>query len=240
VNATTAADAADQDSGGAVRTAPPLSVVVLGPPGAGKSSVCAAIRFRYANARSFAVRLRYEKLLREGHPLGLRIRDAVGVGGGYIPIDLIGELFDSFLAARDPADLVLLEGFPINRAQVELAHERLAAHGRRLDRVLDLRIREEVALQRTAARRVCPRCELDAVAGQPVPEGSTTCPRCGTEVVPRKDDRGETVRRRLRDFAAERAAILEVVPSRVVVRLEVSDLDRAAAVDHALAELGLT
>ena len=68
-----------------------------------------------------------------------------------------------------------------------------------LDLTIDLKISEEEALERLAARRVCSTC-ASIYSTTRRPSIDWTCDNCGGEVVQREDDTESAIRKRLADY----------------------------------------
>lgn len=208
---------------GHTRTSAP-TVVIIGPPGVGKSTVSRALH-ELAQFRAFAVRLHYEAQLRARTALALRIRDALTAGARMIPDALVVDLFTDFIAGMPNTDPLLLEGFPINRAQARGAARVLASCGRRLDCLVHLDGDEWVLRQRVLARVVCSACERRDGSGAPVEIGAKACQRCGSaDLAPRADDGSAHFDHRYARYRAEERAILAALPQ--VARISVNTDDR--------------
>jgi adenylate kinase len=184
------------------------TIAIMGPPGAGKSALSLELARRFAAHARFAVRLLAQRLSQKDSELG---RALVRSRARFLPDSLVEEIFAHFLASVQPADLVVLEGFPINSAQLEIAHRRLASIGRRIDLFVHLSAPREVLQRRVSERQVCPACEAAAASGVPSEAGATHCARCGGALVRRRDDRGTHFASRMALYRAESQRILKAV-----------------------------
>ncbi len=90
----------------------------------------------------------------------------------------------------------ILDGVPRTLAQAEA----LEAMGVRIDHVVSIEVDDAAIEGRMTGRRVCAKCgaSYHITANPPKTEG--LCDLCGGELIRRKDDAPETVRRRLQVY----------------------------------------
>jgi adenylate kinase len=179
----------------------------MGPPGAGKGTQAVRLRERIG-----VVHLSAGDMLREAvkrnTPLGVAARGMME-RGELIPDDLVAQMVEERLRDPECAAGFLLDGYPRNLAQARRLSEFLEKWGRRLDRVLALRLPETELLSRLTGRRVCGTCGAGYhVANQP-PRRTGICDVCGNELMQRADDREEIVRERLRVYTTQTLPLLE-------------------------------
>jgi adenylate kinase len=96
----------------------------------------------------------------------------------------------------------VLDGYPRRENQVAELEELLG--DRRLDKVVFLDVPREEAARRAKARRICSKSDCGEVYGDnssPDPDGR--CTRCGSSVVARVDDAGDTLKHRYDLYEAE-------------------------------------
>ena len=117
-------------------------------------------------------------------------------GGLLVPDDLILSIVAERVKQPDCTNGFILDGVPRTLAQAEA----LDAKGVRVDHVVSIEIDDAVIEGRMTGRRVCAKCSASyhITANPPATEG--TCDQCGGELVIRKDDAPETVRKRLQVY----------------------------------------
>jgi adenylate kinase len=156
-----------------------MRLVLLGPPGAGKGTQAKllAVRFGLAHLSSGDI-LRAERAA--ATELGEKAQGYMDAGK-LVPDDLIVSMMAQHMArAEREGDGYILDGFPRTDAQARVLDRQLSEHGSRLDAVLELKVDDDVAVQRLAGRR-------------------------GKES--RADDAPEVVRQRLRTYHEQTAPI---------------------------------
>lgn len=174
-------------------------LVIVGPPGAGKSSqgVGVAARLGVAHLSTGEI-LRAE--VRRGSPLGRQAREYIE-GGGLVPDQLVLDLVEQNLSGNAHADGFVLDGFPRTLAQAQLFTRAL---GRPLDRVIELATPDDVVIGRLANRVECSQC------GGTVRDVDTErCARCSGPMQRREDDDRQVIRSRLAAYRREAKPMLD-------------------------------
>ena len=112
------------------------------------------------------------------------------------------ELILSIIAERvqqpDCNNGFILDGVPRTLAQAEA----MDAKGVRIDHVVSIEIDDAVIEGRMTGRRVCGKCGASYHITANPPKTDGICDQCGSELVIRKDDAPETVRKRLEVYHA--------------------------------------
>ena len=173
-----------------------MNLILLGAPGAGKGT----------QAEMLAAKLQIPtistgNMLREamanGSDLGKQVKQAMDEGR-LVSDELVLGIVAERTSRPDCEKGFILDGVPRTLAQAKA----LDAMGVRLDHVVSLEIDDAVIEGRMTGRRVCSKCgaSYHVVANAPKTEG--VCDLCGSELVIRKDDAPETVRKRLEVYHA--------------------------------------
>jgi adenylate kinase len=175
------------------RAPAPLTVTLLGPPGAGKGTqavrLCDELDLTYVATGDM---LRGHRS--RGTALGLAASEHMRAGR-LVPDELVIAMITEALPA-DPETGLLLDGFPRTVAQAEALDELLRARGRRLTAAILVDLADDVVVERISGRRVCPDGHVFHVSHNP-PEREGICDEDGAPLVRREDDEPQTIRRRL-------------------------------------------
>lgn len=212
-----------------------LTIILLGPPGAGKGTQAGRLM-----ASRGMVQLSTGDMLRAavkaGTPVGLEAK-AVMERGELVSDAIVSSLIDEALAATPLETGVIFDGYPRTAAQAESLDAILAAHGRALDRVIELDVDEEALVDRITGRFTCANCGEGYHDRHKQPKVPGVCDRCGsTEFRRRPDDNEATVRTRMAEYRAKTAPILPLYESRGLVG-RVDGMGGMEDVSQAIAEL---
>jgi adenylate kinase len=176
-------------------------LVFLGPPGAGKGTQAQVIGRKLGLAHVSTGDL-LRKEVSDQSPLG---RDAKGYmeRGELVPDDLVVRMVNQRISQPDCALGFILDGFPRTRAQAVALQATTT-----VDRVYFLDVSEAALVKRLSRRRSCPKCGASYNLDTIPPKKPGVCDVCGSALVQRDDDKEETIKRRLTEYAAKTADLV--------------------------------
>ena len=208
------------------RTAKPLNIILLGPPGAGKGTQAEhLVRERGMVQISTGDMLR--AAVRAGTEIG-RLADEIMKAGKLFPDDLMSQILGARLDEPDTRNGVIFDGYPRNEAQAASLDRLLAERGRTLDHVIELSVDEDALVTRITGRFSCAKCGTGYHDIYKRPKIEGLCDVCGSDQFKRRaDDNEETVRTRLAEYRAKTAPILPIYEARGIV----THVDGMAAID---------
>ncbi len=183
-----------------------LNIVLLGPPGAGKSTIAEELVHQLPLVRiSTGALLRAEisartRIGREVAPLLER--------GDLAPDSLMDRVLRARLETLAPDEGILLDGYPRTMRQALGLAAMLADYDRILHMVIAIEVSDDEVVRRLGGRRICEG------AGEPFPvhiDDLASIMRCrerGGRLVQRDDDRPEIVRQRLIAYHQQTAPLI--------------------------------
>ena len=173
-----------------------MNLILLGAPGAGKGTQ-AELLVKKLSIPAISTGNMLREAIANGTELGKKAKQFMDEGT-LVPDELILGIIGDRVAQDDCANGFILDGVPRTLAQAEA----LEAKGIRIDHVVSIEVDDSVIEGRMTGRRVCGKCgaSYHVVANPPKVDG--VCDSCGSELVIRKDDKPETVRKRLEVYHA--------------------------------------
>jgi len=214
-----------------------MILILLGPPGAGKGTQSK----RLEETRGL-VQLSTGDMLRAevaaGSDLGRQAKQIMDAGN-LVPDELIVGMIEVRLGRPEAARGAILDGFPRTVAQAEALDSMLQRLGRKIDRVIELKVDESALIERITGRFSCARCGAGYHDTFQPPKKPGVCDQCGsTEFVRRKDDNPETMKTRLDAYRKQTAPILPYYEARGLLRQVdgMAPMDRVAGQIDAVLE----
>lgn len=175
-----------------------MEIVVLGPPGSGKSTQCRHISNQY-NIEHINV----GGLLRENRG---RITKNGKIGeimdqGELVPKPIVNEMVMNAIGENED---YVLDGFPRTRSQAELLDTK-----QNLDIIIHLNIPLEVAEERIQDRLRCSDCNHIYNEKTKPPTDSDRCDKCGGTLNQRDDDNKNSAKNRIRKYAHQTEEVVQ-------------------------------
>jgi len=178
-----------------------MILILLGPPGAGKGTQAKLLAGELQIPHiSTGDMFRDHKA--RGTALGKQVQ-AIMDAGGLVTDDVTNAMVKERLGRPDVANGFILDGYPRTTAQAEFLDQALRSLGRSITRALSYDVAEEVLVERLSGRRSCPRCGAVYHVSQHPPRRDGYCDRDDAGLVQRDDDKPESVKKRLHEYATK-------------------------------------
>ena len=186
-----------------------MNLIFLGPPGAGKGTqavrVCEQLGIPQISTGDIL-----RRAIKNETPTGLAAKSYIDKGQ-LVPDSVVIDIVRERLGHDDCKNGYLLDGFPRTVLQAE-ALETFA----QIDAVIDIDVSDEKLVERLSGRRVCLSC--GGTYHVSLLGGSTTCAKCGEQLIQRDDDKAETVLSRLSVYHAQTAPLIDFYTQRGLLK----------------------
>ena len=208
-----------------------LRTILLGPPGAGKGTQAVKIVEKYGVPHISTGDI-FRENIKKGTELGKKAQEYMN-RGELVPDDLVIEIATTRLLEDDCKNGFILDGFPRTVYQAEKLDEFLAAHGSKIDKVLDIAVEKEELITRLTGRRVCKACGASYHVVNIPPKTEGICDACGGELVQRADDNIETVTNRIDVYEAQTKPLVDYYEKAG----NIAHIDGATGLDNVFADI---
>ena len=173
-----------------------MNLILLGAPGAGKGTQ-AELLVSKLSIPAISTGNMLREAIANGTDLGVKAKQYMDEGN-LVPDELILGIVADRVSQADCANGFILDGVPRTLAQAEA----LEARGVRIDHVVSIEVDDSEIEGRMTGRRVCSKCGASYHIVANPPKVDDVCDSCGSDLVIRKDDAPETVRKRLEVYHA--------------------------------------
>lgn len=185
-----------------------MILIILGPPGSGKGTQSKMLFEKY-NLVHISTGEIFREILKADSPVAKELKKFVEQGL-FVPDDIVMEVVGNRLDHEDcMKNGFLLDGFPRNLSQAKFLDKYLSQKDKEIDSVIYLEISDEIIISRLSSRYMCPSCSANYNLISNHPKSDKRCDSCGTELVQRKDDMADVVKRRLDIYKNETFPLLE-------------------------------
>ena len=168
-----------------------MNLILLGAPGAGKGTQ-AELLMEKLHIPGISTGNMLREAMRNGTPVGEKAKYYMD-NGLLVPDEVIMDIVAERVVQPDCKNGFILDGVPRTLAQAEALQER----GVQIDHVVSIEIDDSVIEGRMTGRRVCSNCGASYHIEANPSKVEGICDLCGSDLMIRKDDAPETVRRRL-------------------------------------------
>ncbi|HNS37914.1 MAG TPA: adenylate kinase [Anaerolineaceae bacterium] len=182
------------------------TIVLLGPPGAGKGTQAEIIAEKYGLAHISSGDL-FRENLRLQTELGQMAQSYIN-RGELVPDDVTIAMIRERLTRPDCAQGVLLDGFPRTPAQADALALMLAEGGSGVDCVPYISVPAAVLIERLSGRWTCRSAGHVYHEKFNPPQVPGICDEDGSELYQRDDDKPATVERRIHVYLEQTAPLI--------------------------------
>ena len=209
-----------------------MNIILIGAPGAGKGTQARLLMEKH-NMLLLTTGDMLREAVKNGTPLGIKAK-GIMEKGDLVPDDLIIDLIKQHMNSKECEKGVIFDGFPRTVPQAQALDAMLADLGKKLDFVINLKVKHDELIERVSGRFTCGKCgEGYHDKFKPLKKESI-CDICeSSDFVRRKDDNAETMKTRLEAFEKQTAPIIPYYKEKGILR----ELDGMKDIDLVTKEL---
>ncbi len=188
-----------------------MRIVLIGAPGAGKGTQAKVISNKFGiPCISTGDILRNE--ISKGSELGKKIVKFVE-SGKLVSDEIVIEIIKDMIRSNKSENGFLMDGFPRDLKQAKMFSSTLDKLGIKLDRVINIVVDKDKVISRLSKRAICKVCK--SVFSINENNGNfMKCPKCGGDLIKRKDDDAEVIKHRLEVYESETMPLINFYTDR--------------------------
>ena len=177
-----------------------MYIVMLGGPGSGKGSA-SKILTNQLNIPHISTGDMFREQIKKQTELG-KLADSYISKGQLVPDEVTIQVVKDRLSWEDAKNGVILDGFPRTEEQAKALDKILEEQGKKVELAPELRIPDEIIIQRVVNRVTCSNKECGAIYNLKFnpPKKEGICDICGSKLISRSDDNEQTIKERLSTY----------------------------------------
>ena len=183
-----------------------MKLILLGAPGAGKGTQATRISDKY-NLPHISTGDILRKNIKEGTKLGIEAKSYIDAGK-LVPDEVVINIVKDRLQQADCKNGFILDGFPRTCPQAE-ALDKVT----KIDAVINIAVDPALIVNRITGRRMC-ACGESYHISMGIGD---TCPKCGSKLYQRDDDKEETVKERMQVYENQTAPLIDYYTAKGLV-----------------------
>jgi len=185
-----------------------MRVILYGAPGSGKGTQ-AVMLAEDLNLRKISLGDILRQEVKRESPLGQEVKSFMEKGL-LVPDGLVSRVIEENIDGQG----FLLDGYPRNLSQAQKLEEILQKKNTDIDAFVYLFVDEGTIVDRLTKRRICPKCGANYHLANMPPKKDGICDNCGTDLVQRKDDTVDVIKKRWEVFSQASEELLNFYKQR--------------------------
>jgi len=184
-----------------------MIIILLGPPGSGKGTQADKIR-DMLKIPHISTGDMLREAIKNNSPIGKEVKQYLD-SGKLVPDETIIKLISQRTNQTDCEKGFILDGFPRTINQAKGLDLILNQMKRKIDKVINMAVSEEILVERLSGRRTCSKCGAPYHIKYRPPEKENICNKCGGKLYQRDDDKPETIKQRFQVYQQQTAPLLD-------------------------------
>jgi len=180
-----------------------VKIILFGAPGSGKGTQAIVLSEHYKLKRISLGDIFREEVKKDSS-LGKEVKSYMEKGL-LVPDALVSKVIEENLNEEN----FILDGYPRNLNQAKTLDKILEKKGESVDAFIYLEVDEPTILERLTKRLVCKKCGANYHMVNMPSKKTGICDSCGSELIQRKDDTPEVIKKRWEVFLNENKSLLD-------------------------------
>jgi len=185
-----------------------MNLVVLGPQGSGKGTQAEKLSQKF-DLEHIDMGKFLREVARQDTPIGREVYRIQNVTKTLVPSRVLEEVFTIKLSSMPREKGVAFDGVPRTMDQAKYIEKTVLEFGRKIDKVVYIKISQEEAIKRISKRWVCEKCKTVLIMGKDINDKNDKCPNCDGNISQRIDDTEEGIIKRLKVFKDETIPVID-------------------------------
>jgi adenylate kinase len=188
-----------------------MKKIFLGPPGSGKGTTASRIAPIY-NVQHISTGDLLRKNIQKETEIGKKAKEHMQ-NGELVPDEIVVEMLKEKIFSKECKEGFILDGFPRTIPQAEML-EKITD----IDVVVNIDVPDEIIIMRNSSRISCPKCgrAYNFVTMPPKEEGK--CNDCNENLVRRKDDEPNMIKKRLQVYNNQTKPLIEFYKNKGILK----------------------
>jgi len=203
-----------------------MRLILLGPPGGGKGTVAKKLQKEF-NIPVISTGVILREAIDKKTKLGKEVINIIN-RGGLVPDNIILEIIKERIKQEDCKNGYIFDGFPRNIEQANSLKKLNKELNEHIDYVFYFEIPFSEIIKRLSNRRVCKKCGTNYNLLFNPPQKDNICDICGGELYQRDDDKGETIKNRLKVFNNQTLSLIKYYEEKKLLTVIDADLSENA------------
>lgn len=197
-------------------------ITILGAPGAGKGTLIQKLHLNIptisasGSLRDAAKSSDKGSFFKDKNNNAINLKELMS-SGQLVPNEIVQNVMKERLNKDDCKNGYLLDGFPRTLEQAEFMDE----NNLELDLAILLDTKSEIIIERMSGRRICPNRTCGAVYNvntDQKPKVDGKCDKCGADLIQRKDDDPEIVKKRLSVYDKDTRPVVDYYQKKGILK----------------------
>jgi len=203
-----------------------MRLILIGPPGGGKGTVAKKLQAEF-NIPVISTGVILREAVEKKNKLGLEVENILSKGS-LVPDNIILKIIGERIKQKDCQNGYIFDGFPRNIEQVNSLEQLNKELNEYIDYVFYFEIPFDEIVKRLSNRRVCKKCSTNCNLSFNAPKKDNTCDLCGGELYQREDDKGETIKNRLKVFTKQTIPLKKYYKEKKLLKVIDANLSKNA------------